>query len=196
MISIARKGALTSYIVVEFCWLSFLWIMWVATAGDVASTSSLWIGACDRAYGAAATFCDETKAIEALGFVTWFISTFSYHGSVPSSAFNLFFFFAVMAYSITLLIFAVMSAMRGHSSIWTNSVRQADFNAPAVVSAPVQPSYEVKMDNTGISQFSAPQGQFAAPQTQYPPYNAGTPVSGYGGTPQVQQQPMSPYPQV
>jgi len=78
--------------------------------------------------------------------------------------------------------------MRGHSSIWTNSVREADFNAPAVVSAPIQPSYNVKMDNTGVSQFSA--------QTQYTPYNAGTPVSGYTGTPQVQQQPMSPYPQV
>jgi len=73
--------------------------------------------------------------------------------------------------------------MRGHSSIWTTSVREAAFNAPAVVSAPVQPSYEVKMDDTGVSQSSAPQGQFAAPQTQYPPYNAGTPTT-------------PPYPQV
>ncbi|KIK07663.1 hypothetical protein K443DRAFT_86599 [Laccaria amethystina LaAM-08-1] len=175
MISIGRKGAVTSMIVVELCWLWFLWVMWVASAGNVAST--VWISSCDRAKGIVATICAETQTIEALGFINWFM---------------------IMAYTITLLIFTVMSQMRGHS-IWTQSVREADFTAPAVFSAPVQPmAHEVKMDNTGISQFSAPQGQFVAPQAQYPPYNAGTPVSGYAGTPppQVQQQPMSPYPQV
>jgi len=173
LISIGRKGAVTSMIVVELCWLWFLWVMWVATAGNVAST--IWIGSCGRAKGIIATICAETQTIEALGFITWFL---------------------LMAYSITLLIYTVMAHMRGHSSIWTSSVREADFSAPAVFSAPVQPSYEVKAENTGFSQFSAPQSEFAAPQGQYPPYNPGTPVSGYAGTPQVQQQPMSPYPQV
>lgn len=174
MISIARKGAVTSFIVVELPWLWFLWIMWVASAGNVAST--VWIGNCSLAKGIVATICDETKAIEAFAFINWFM---------------------IMAYTITLLIFTVMTHMRGHSGIWTSSVREADFDAPAVIAAPVQPSYEVKMDNTGVSQFSAPQGQFQAPQAQYPPYNAGTPVSGYAGTPTPQQQqPMSPYPQV
>jgi hypothetical protein len=199
MISIGRKGAVTSMIVVELCWLWFLWVMWVASAGNVAST--VWISSCDRAKGIVATICAETQTIEALGFINWFMSTFSYclvrfrvQFLTPLFSFS----FAVMAYTITLLIFTVMSQMRGHS-IWTQSVREADFTAPAVFSAPVQPmAHEVKMDNTGISQFSAPQGQFVAPQAQYPPYNAGTPVSGYAGTPppQVQQQPMSPYPQV
>jgi len=168
MISIGRKGAVTSMIVVELCWLWFLWVMWVATAGEVANTVSF--GSCGGAEGIAATLCAETLTIEALGFVAWFM---------------------LMAYSLTLLIFTVMAHMRGHSSIWTSSVREVDFTAPAVFSAPVQPSYEVKMDNTG---FSAPQSEFSA--SQYPPFNPGTPVSGYAGIPQVQQQPMSPYPQV
>lgn len=198
MISIARKGAVTSFIVVELPWLWFLWIMWVASAGNVAST--VWIGNCSLAKGIVATICDETKAIEAFAFINWFMSTFSYHlVRFPVQFLTCFFllFFAVMAYTITLLIFTVMTHMRGHSGIWTSSVREADFDAPAVIAAPVQPSYEVKMDNTGVSQFSAPQSQFQAPQAQYPPYNAGTPVSGYAGTPTPQQQqPMSPYPQV
>lgn len=173
MISIGRKGALTSMVVVELAWLWFLWIMWVASAGNVAST--VWIGSCGRAKGIVATICAETQTIEALGFINWFL---------------------IMAYTITLLIFTVMAHMKGHSNVWTSSVREYDFTAPAVISAPVQPSYEVKMDNTGISQFSAPQSQFPSPQAQYPPYNPGTPVSGYAGTPPPQQQPMSPYPQV
>ena len=195
MISIGRKGAVTSMIVVELAWSWFLWIMWVASAGNVAST--VWIGSCDRAKGIVATICAETQTIEALGFINWFLSMFSYLVRFRVQFFYLGFFFAVMAYTITLLIFTVMAHMRGHSSIWTTAVREADFTAPAVISAPVQPAYEVKMDNTGVSQFSAPQSQFAAPQANYPPYNPGTPVSGYTGSPQqVQQQPMSPYPQV
>ena len=77
MISIGRKGAFTSYIVVELCWLWFLWIMWVASAGNVAST--VWIGSCGRAKGIIATICGETQAIEAFGFITWFMSTFFYY---------------------------------------------------------------------------------------------------------------------
>jgi hypothetical protein len=174
VISIGRKGAFTSMIVFELCWLWFLWVMWIACAGNVAST--VWIGSCGHAKGIGATICGETQAIEALGFITWLM---------------------IMAYTVTLLVFTVMVHMRGHSSIWTTAVREANFTAPAVFSAPVQPSYEVKMDNTGVSQFSPPpQGQYGAPQAQYPPYNPGTPVSGYSGTPQVHQQPMNSYPQV
>jgi len=77
MISIARKGALTSYIVVELCWLWFLWIMWVATAGNLASTGFL--GSCAGTEGTGAALCIETQVIAALGFFTWFMSTFSYH---------------------------------------------------------------------------------------------------------------------
>ena len=77
MISIGRKGAVTSMIVVELAWSWFLWIMWVASAGNVAST--VWIGSCDRAKGIVATICAETKTIEALGFINWFLSMFSYH---------------------------------------------------------------------------------------------------------------------
>jgi len=72
MISIARKGAVTSYIVVELCWLWVLWIMWIAYAGVVARY--VWWGACDG-YG----ICHEIQAIVVLGFITWFMSTFSYH---------------------------------------------------------------------------------------------------------------------
>lgn len=60
-ISVNRKGAFVSYIVVEVAWLWFLWIMWIASAG---TTASLWI----IGHGGLAS---EIRVIEAFGFINW-----------------------------------------------------------------------------------------------------------------------------
>jgi hypothetical protein len=99
-ISFNRKGALTSYIGVEVGWLSLMWILWLATGASVADVPFI-----NSVRGGAAS---EAQTIEAFGFLAWIL---------------------LMAYSVTLLIFAVIAHGKGHSEVWTSGVREFDFAA-------------------------------------------------------------------
>ncbi|KAJ3496998.1 hypothetical protein NLJ89_g10408 [Agrocybe chaxingu] len=78
-LSVKRKGAVTSMIVVEIAWTWFLWIMWVAVGGSTAGT--FWIGSCEglsvlRGAGSAETACRSTQGLTAFGFLNWIARTF------------------------------------------------------------------------------------------------------------------------
>jgi hypothetical protein len=61
LISLQRKGAVVTYIVVEVAWLWFLWIMWIASAGSVAE---VWL------YGTSGAIA-EVHVVEAFSFLNW-----------------------------------------------------------------------------------------------------------------------------
>jgi len=100
VIDFLRKGAATSYVVVELAWLGFLWILWLATAADTANLFST----CPSEF----TFCSQYQAAEAFSFLAWM---------------------ALMAYWIILLVFAIIAANNGQSQIWYTGVTEADFSA-------------------------------------------------------------------
>jgi len=100
VIDLLRKGAATSYVVVELAWLGFLWILWLATAADTANRFST----CPSQI----SWCSEYQAAEAFSFLAWM---------------------ALMAYWIILLVFAIIAVNNGQSQIWFTGVTEADFSA-------------------------------------------------------------------
>lgn len=64
-ISANRRGALPSFVMVEIAWLSFLAVMWVASAGTTVGTGVN--------YCTVGGICSEAQAIEAFGFLNWLI---------------------------------------------------------------------------------------------------------------------------
>jgi len=108
-----RKGAFTSMIVVELPWLSVLWVLWLATAAEaVVANQFMYPEGCALADGLgppASTTCHEFVAVEAFAFIVWII---------------------LMGYCLLLLIFSIIGASRGHK-VWTSSVKETNFLAPA-----------------------------------------------------------------
>jgi hypothetical protein len=174
VISIKRRGAFTSYVAVEVAWCWFLWIMWVASAGN---TVGFGVNFCSGG------LCSEAQVIEAFSFLNWL---------------------AVMGYTVTLLAFAIMLHMRGHTNVWQSEVSTFDWNAPNVKVPGQQPylgggAVPEKVVPGGI----APQQHVVYPQQgQYPPQNVhvgglaspqstgqtvfvGTPAGGVPHPPQV-----------
>lgn len=165
-LSISRKGAFTSYIVVEVVWCWFLWIMWVSTAG-----SAIWVN------GASGTLAGAAQALEAFSFLNWF---------------------ALMFYTFTLFVVAIMAHHKGNSGVWTSSVREFDFNtavnqsaipavAPQGTGGPQmaqQPYYPPQQPMQ--QQPLAPQAGYA-PQAAYTPQHTGG--SGFAGQPHTPNQP-------
>jgi len=162
-LSVSRKGAFTSYVVVEVAWCWFLWIMWIATAG-----STVWVNA------ASGGLASEVQALEAFAFLNWL---------------------ALMFYTFTLFVVAIMAHNKGNSGVWTSSVREFDFNSAVNQSA----IPAVAPQGTGGPQMAQQpyyppqqpmqQQQPLAPQAGYAPQAAYTGGSGFTGQPHTPQQP-------
>lgn len=109
-----------------------------------------------------------------------------------------------MGYTITLLAFAIMMHMRGHTNVWQSEVSSFDWNAPNV-RAPQQPYLQGGgvVPEMIVAGGIAPQQHFVYPQQgPYPPQNVqvggiaspqstgqtvfvGTPAGGVPHQPQV-----------
>ncbi|KAJ2930672.1 hypothetical protein H1R20_g6410, partial [Candolleomyces eurysporus] len=103
VISNKRRGAVTSFVAAEIAWLWFLWILWISSAGSTAAM--YWISYCTGGV------CSEAQAIEAFGFLNWL---------------------ALMFYTLTLIVLAIMAHLRGHTNVWRSEVLHFDWSAPAV----------------------------------------------------------------
>ncbi|KAJ7753538.1 hypothetical protein B0H16DRAFT_1544455 [Mycena metata] len=128
-----RPGGPTSMIIVEICWLFLLSILWLATGADAADYESVgfWFacgnpeeqGSVDRAA------CSQISAIAAFAFLNWII---------------------LMGYIGTLLVLSLAAASRKHTGVWTSSVADAPFGAPApaVDLAPMSTSHGGQVGGT------------------------------------------------
>jgi len=106
-LSLKRKGAITSMILIEFAWTWFLWIMWVSTGGSTASVFML-TDCSGRFIDNFESLCREVQAFQAFGFLTWII---------------------LFGYNMFLLVLAIRQQMRGNSSIWRSYILETDFSA-------------------------------------------------------------------
>ncbi|KAI9058799.1 hypothetical protein FKP32DRAFT_1614607 [Trametes sanguinea] len=149
LIDFLRTGALTSMVLVELVWLSILWVLWIAAAALTADQTSAAFSSCDFVYPILNQVCNETRAIEAFAFLAWI---------------------DLMAYTIILLVVALVNGTRG-APMWTTSIKErpsivprASTNAPAPVTA-------------------APQmGMMPQAQPGYAPVPTGSPATGYSTT--------------
>lgn len=118
-IDFIRRGAITSWIVVELSVIGLLWILWLASA---ATTSSVTGGATvDCGFtlsGAGNNLCHLYQAIEAFGFINWLI---------------------FLGYWITLLVFALRSHLQGDMTVWQGTVRDNAFSKGTSGSGPDVP---------------------------------------------------------
>jgi len=170
VVDFMRKGAITSWVLVELAATGFLWVMWIAAAGS--SSGSVFSGINCSAFGVSfsnipdlsdfglkkrgiftgnASFCRQIQAMIAFSWLAWI---------------------AVFSYFIVLLVFAIIAANRGNGGVWKSSVRDTDFLAPSAASKNAVP----------MTQQYATQ-----PQQGY-----GTPVQGYNNTPTPQPQYTGP----
>ncbi|KAI6120860.1 hypothetical protein EDD16DRAFT_574886 [Pisolithus croceorrhizus] len=181
----ARRGVFTSMIIFEIVWFLVLWVLWVATAGDtVVDRAYFFPVGCDYSnYPTVNQICYEVTVVEAFAFLNFFIVFFYYD---------------------VLILYAIISAIRGRG-IWTMSVRDAANSGPhnpAVVMtqpqypqqlAPQYPQYpgsQKAPSATSCPSIGSQQPYPGNPQQQYP----GIPQQQYPGTPQ-QQYPGVPQPQ-
>jgi len=164
IVDFMRTGAFTSMVVVELVWIFVVWVLWLSTAADTAWFASLeFVSSCNYINKIVSTACREVQAIEAFSFLIWII---------------------LMAYTITLLVYAIIGSSRGHKT-WTSTVKQANFLAPAAQTDGVQePQYQQGPPVTpSMHQYPppnpSPQGYPApgAPPQGYPA--PGTPSQGY-----------------
>jgi len=109
IVDMVRKGAFTSMVLVELIWFGILWIMWLATAADaVVSARRVFPDGCIAfVFVELDTICHVSSGIVALAFVN---------------------FVLLFGYSVTLVVFAIISAGRGRK-VWTSSVKQTNFLA-------------------------------------------------------------------
>jgi hypothetical protein len=173
-----RKGAVTSMILTEMIILSILWILWLSTA-SLATGDFTAVANCDLIGDAGyATACHEAQAIEAFSFLNWLM---------------------LMAYAFVVLVFSFIAAARGHSTVWTSSVKTTNFFAPSVQAQqqPMAPGMVPQMGMPVQQQYPpnfAPQQQpsFIPGASPAPMYPAGTPISqGYAPTPPPGQGPYA-----
>jgi len=166
-LSIARKGAFPSMIVVELSYVCLLWILWLAVGGTIGNISL--INYCSALnYAAYQSACMETQAMVAFAFLNWIL---------------------LMGLNVFLLSLAIVQANRGNSAIWTSCVTGVDYGAPAVSSGTSEA--KIGYDNTGVTaQYPQPvptpqqYQSVPSPQMQYPQ-----------PTPSPQQQYPQQYPQ-
>jgi len=105
-----REGSFTSMVSVELIWIGILWIMWLALGADgVDSARPVF------PHGCVELFFEELDLI--------------CHESMSIVAFSFLNFILLFGYSATLLVFAIIGAGRGQT-VWTSSVKRANFLAP------------------------------------------------------------------
>jgi len=173
-IDMVRTGAFTSWVSVEFGVVTFLWIMWLATAGK---TTSVYVitpftsGQCGAYfYSDIQALCAEWPTVMAISFFNWII---------------------LKVYSITLLVYAIQGHNRGHKNVWQATVKQGDFLGPA---PPPEQANMAAEQKAGMTYQYPPSGY--PPQQAYPtPPPQGYPQQPYGGTPPPQHYGGSPPPQ-
>ncbi|PSR71773.1 hypothetical protein PHLCEN_2v12353, partial [Hermanssonia centrifuga] len=107
IIDLLRRGAFTSMILVELCWLGFLWVMWLATGALAADNLGGFVDGCSSSFFANwwNTGCSETQAITAFSFLNWI---------------------ALTGYLALLLTMSILAANRG-GPVWMTSVKEANF---------------------------------------------------------------------
>ncbi|KAI5982045.1 hypothetical protein EDD15DRAFT_223890 [Pisolithus albus] len=95
----ARRGVFTSMIIFEIIWFLVLWVLWVATSGDTVVDRAFFFpeGCIFNNYPTANQICYEVTVVEAFAFLN---------------------FFAVFFYYDVLVLYAIISAIRGRG-IWT-----------------------------------------------------------------------------
>ncbi|KAJ7646413.1 hypothetical protein DFH06DRAFT_578495 [Mycena polygramma] len=118
-LEIVRPGGPTSMIIVEISWLAFLSILWLSTGAETAQFTAVWFGCGDAIAfgdddGIDLATCHEVSGIEAFAFLNWLI---------------------LMGYTGMLLVMSLVAASRKHSNVWTSSVANVPFNAPAPASS-------------------------------------------------------------
>ena len=167
-LSVSRKGAFTSFVVVEVAWCWFLWIMWIATAGN-----TVWVN------GFSGGLAAEAQVVEAFAFINWLallfytntlfvVSIMSHHkgnSSVWTSSVREFDFNSATSKSA---IPPVVSQSTGETKV-------------------AQPQYYPPQQPMG-QQPLAPQGGYA-PQAAYTPQHTGGSFPTSHGT--AQQPPVA-----
>jgi len=155
-----RRGAFTSMIVVELVWLSILWVLWVATAAEtVAAVNVSFPLGCIYTNSIYNQYCYEMQAVEAFSFLI---------------------FILFLAYTVFLLIAALVAASGG-KGVWLSSVKESTFfqssNSPA--------------QQLPMGQYNAPQ---SVPQQSVQPQYTGAPVQPqHTGSTVPSQQPYPPH---
>jgi len=166
VVDLMRTGAVTSLVCVELGVLSFLWVLWLSVGADAADVNSrVFPTGCGFISERIDTACREFSAIVAFGFLTWII---------------------LFAYTIVLLVYAIIGSSRGHK-VWTSSVKQTDFLAPSgAQTGGFHPEPVMQ------------QGQLPQASTSPSPIYTTAPPQGYAGYPNTTPSPQhtSPYPQV
>jgi len=186
-LSITRKGAFPSMIVVELCYVAVLWVLWLAVGGTIGNIS--WLNYCsalgyysDSRYESA---CMETQVMAAFSFLNWL---------------------ALMALNVFLLALAIMQANRGNSAVWTSCVTDVNYSAPAAEAATIE--HKVAYESPTIPTITTPVNQYPQqypqpvptppqtyPQQVYNPQQLYNPQQGYTPqqvyTPQP-EQPVAP----
>ncbi|KAJ7214525.1 hypothetical protein GGX14DRAFT_611091 [Mycena pura] len=134
ILEMIRPGGPTSMVVVEISWLATLSVLWLATGAETAqvlqdvdgdsdgfgfrtsqsglcdSSSSFGLLEQDSLSSIINIGCSETKAIAAFGFLNWLL---------------------LMVYVFALLFLAIRASSRRQKGVWTSSVPDAPFFAPA-----------------------------------------------------------------
>jgi hypothetical protein len=150
-IDYTRTGAPTSMIMTEMIVVTILWILWLVT-GSLTANETFGRGLS----GCTLTICHEYNAIEAFSFLA---------------------FIFLLGYAFTLLVFTLIAHNRGHSSVWTQSIKETNFFAPPVNAPGGTPATGVVNEKAGYN----------SPAPQYPPVS---PYNAPGALPQQQfQQP-------
>ncbi|KIK20381.1 hypothetical protein PISMIDRAFT_682330 [Pisolithus microcarpus 441] len=184
----ARRGVFTSMIIFEIIWFLVLWVLWVATSGDTVVDKAFYFpdGCIFNNYPTINQICYEVTVVEAFAFLN---------------------FFAVFFYYDVLVLYAIISAIRGRG-IWTMSVREAanggPYNPAIVMTQPPYPQqvapqyaqypgFQKAPSATGYPSTGSPQPYNAYPQQTTPPVGQGQPYPGtqqqYPGVPQQPQYP-------
>lgn len=153
--------------------VAWCWFLWIMWIATAGS--STWVNLFSG------SVASEAQAFEAFAFINWF---------------------ALLFYTTTLFVVAIISHSKGHSAVWTSAVKDFDFNSavsqsaiPAVgpqatgQTAMSQQQYYPPQQPMQQQQPLAPQAGYA-PQAAYTPQHTG---SGFAGQPHgtPQQAPVA-----
>ncbi|KDR74383.1 hypothetical protein GALMADRAFT_99396 [Galerina marginata CBS 339.88] len=176
LLSLNRKGAVTSMVAIEVGWTWFLWIMWLSVGSSTASIFA--VTNCNIRFDTELeTLCREVQAFEAFGFLTWIM---------------------LFAYNVTLIFLVIRQQMRGNTGVWTGYMLETDFTAAGPSYSGGTPEYKGSPNNMSNNNMANNNmGNFAP---QYPPAQQASQPGGYVTQPAMSPQhtpaTMSPYPQV
>ncbi|EPQ59699.1 hypothetical protein GLOTRDRAFT_125997 [Gloeophyllum trabeum ATCC 11539] len=157
-----RQGAFTSTVVFELSWLFVLWVLWIATAAEATYSNGLiFPSGCGYINPKINQGCQEFAAVQGFSFLTWII---------------------LMAYTIVLLVFAIIGTSRGNK-VWLSSVRENNFLHPSVHAD--KPIIEEKYPAGNVPIYGVPTSPYQPPrQPTSPTFNAHpSNISTYQGTP-------------